>query len=114
VTALATCAGPDCEASLSGRPATTRFCSETCRKRAHRARMQAERQTAATTGPRSSTPRVDPERVLAMLEAFRRALRSEAERSLKRDPSRWRWTSSADRDHPRATPGRTQGRRAAP
>lgn len=106
-TTVRTCAGPGCDASLAGRPATARYCGETCRKAAFRARARAEGQTTATTGRRSSAPRVDPEQAAAAAERFARLLRAEAEASLRRDPIRWPWRRSID------TPRSTSANRAA-
>ncbi len=78
--------------SVEGGPASRRFCSERCRKSAYRGRMRAERKPserrkAATTSRRRSRP--DPERVAAGNRRVRACVAAEAERSLRRDPSRW-------------------------
>lgn len=103
---VATCAGPGCQAPLTGQQA--RFCSERCRKAAHRDRGRAERQAPerqkAATPSRRSRP--NPERVTTDAEEYARALAAEAERSLRQDPSRWRWVRAADPDHHRTRPRR--------
>ncbi len=97
-----TCAGPDCDVPLKGQQA--RYCGERCRKAAYRDRVRATRPAPAHT---ARTKRRPPERQEAALDAFRRALEAEAERSLRSDPDRWRHAQAADPDHHRSKPRRS-------
>jgi hypothetical protein len=106
----ATCAGPGCDPALKGQQA--RYCGERCRKSAYRARGRVERQPsdhqkAATTSRRHSRP--DPEQVAAETDAHASALAAEAERSLRRDPSRWSWRRTTEVPDHRHRIGQDQG-----
>ncbi len=105
-----TCAGPGCNEPLEGKQA--RYCSEKCRKAVYRARVQAERQPSehqksATTSRRRNRP--DPLQVEAAAEEYARALAAEAERSLRRDPSRWSWRRTTEVPDDRHRIGQRQG-----
>jgi hypothetical protein len=89
----ATCAGPGCTTLLEGGPAGRRYCGARCRKAAYRDRVRATRPAPART-PR--TRRQPPEHLEAAAEELARDLEREAERSLARDPGRWKWRRSSE------------------
>jgi hypothetical protein len=69
-----------------------------------------EHEKAAANGARRS--RSDPEQVSTNSAGFHAALERETAASLRKDPERWRFGRTADRDEHRRKPRRTTGRRA--
>jgi len=97
------CAGPGCQQALKGQQA--RFCSERCRKAAHR-----DRQRATRPAPARSRGAAQAAQRQAEADEYARDLAAEAASSLRRDPERWKWRRSNE------TPDRRhlKGRRAEP